>query len=135
MAKHQVQHVTDDLDGSPGAAEIEFSLDGGRWIIDLAPKNQARLRGVLRPYIQAARKVATTSRRNGSPRRAGEREHSRARAVREWALANGVELPSRGRIAQGYLDAYDAGDVAALYQAAGLEPPRTDRPRRRKTGR
>jgi hypothetical protein len=129
MAKQVTQHVTDDLDGTPGATAIEFSLDGGRWVIDLAPKNQARLRGLLKPYIQAGRTVARAPSGNGSARRDGNRE--RNRAVREWALANGVELPARGRIAQGYLDAYDVGDVAALYQTAGLEPPRSDKPRRR----
>jgi hypothetical protein len=47
-------------------------------------------------------------------------------------LANGVELPTRGRIAQGYEDAYDADNVALLYEAAGLQLPAPDKPKRRK---
>lgn len=134
MAKHVVQNITDDLDGSPDAEEVEFSLDGVAWTIDLGPKNRARLRSLVQPYIEAGRKVTATHGRTGAPRpgsrRAGDRE--RARAVRQWALANGVELPARGRIASGYIDAYNAGDVALLYQVAGLELPESDKPKRRK---
>jgi hypothetical protein len=43
--------------------------------------------------------------------------------IRQWALDQGVELPGRGRIAGAVQRAYDAGDVAALYAAAGLEMP------------
>jgi hypothetical protein len=42
-------------------------------------------------------------------------------AIREWALESGVELPSRGRIAGGVLEAYDAGDGDALFAGVGLE--------------
>ena len=134
MAKHVVHNITDDLDGSPDAVEVEFSLDGQRWTIDLGPRNEANLRSLLQPYIDAARKVPATNGRaprgRGDASRAAARD--RNRAVREWALANGVELPARGRIAQAYLDAYDAGDVGRLYEAAGLEMPKPDKPRRRK---
>lgn len=134
MAKNVIHRITDDLDGSPDAVEVEFSLDGQHWTIDLAPRNEANLRSLLQPYIEAARPVTTAngrraSRRGGTPR-AANRE--RNRAVREWALANGVELPARGRIAQAYLDAYEAGDVERLYEAAGLEMPKSDKPKRRK---
>lgn len=133
MARHVIQRITDDLDGSPDAVEVEFSLDGVNWIIDLGPKNQAALRSLLQPYIEAGRTVTTTSGRNGSMRRGSSRANrERNQAVREWALANGVELPTRGRIARGYLDAYDTGDVALLYEVAGLELPKPDKPKRRK---
>jgi Lsr2. len=134
VARHVVHNITDDLDGSPDAVEVEFSLDGQRWTIDLGPRNEANLRSLLQPYIDAARKVTAKNGRGGrgrgAPARATARE--RNRAVREWALANGVELPARGRIAQAYLDAYDAGDVARLYEAAGLEMPQPDKPKRRR---
>lgn len=134
MARQVVHSITDDLDGTPDAVEVRFSLDGLSWTIDLGPDNEAKLRSLVQPYIDAARKVTaangrSTSRRGG-PRRAADRE--RTRAVREWALANGVELPTRGRIAHAYLEAYEAGDVARLYEAAGLELPQPDKPKRRK---
>jgi len=134
VARHVIHRITDDLDGTPDAVEVEFSLDGQRWTIDLGPRNEANLRNLLQPYIEAGRPVTTAGRRH-APRRVGSgradrREHNRA--VREWALANGVELPARGRIAQAYLDAYQAGDVARLYEAAGLEMPKPDKPKRRK---
>lgn len=131
MARHVIESITDDLDGTPDAVAVEFSLDGRSWTIDLGPKNEAKLRDLVQPYIDAGRRAAgrNTARSAGSPP-AADRE--RSRTVREWALANGVELPARGRVAQGYQDAYDAGDVALLYEAAGLELPEPDRPRRRR---
>lgn len=134
MARHVVQSVTDDLDGTPDAAEVEFSLDGRSWTIDLGPKNEAALRNLVQPYIDAGRKIAASGGRGGARRGGSSRvaDPDRSRTIREWALANGVELPARGRIAQGYQEAYDAGDVALLYQAAGLELPEADKPKRRK---
>jgi hypothetical protein len=134
VAKHVVQTITDDLDGTPDAVEVEFSLDGQRWTIDLGPRNEANLRNLLQPYIEVARPVTGTNGRRTARRTgaAGAANRERNRAVREWALANGVELPARGRIAQAYLDAYDASDVARLYEAAGLEMPKPDKPKRRK---
>lgn len=134
MAKNVIQRITDDLDGSPDAHEVKFSLDGQHWTIDLAPRNEANLRSLLQPYIDAARPVTATNGRRGTRREGASRgaNRERNRAVREWALANGVELPARGRIAQAYLDAYETGDVAKLYEAAGLEMPKSDKAKRRK---
>jgi hypothetical protein len=80
----------------------------------------AELRSRLDPYVQVAqrvrgqRAVAVGSRGSGANR-------DRNAAIRQWALEAGVELPGSGRIARGVQEAYDAGDVAALYAATGLE--------------
>jgi hypothetical protein len=141
MVREVIQRVTDDLDGSPDAAQIEFALDGHTYTIDLAPRNEAKLRDALAPFLEHASKVRAEPRRRGSaggqaPARTTDRE--RNQAIRAWALENGVELATRGRIATGVVEAFDDQDVAALFAAAGLEyeaEPETDaeteeRPRR-----
>jgi nucleoid-associated protein Lsr2 len=124
MAREVIQRVTDDLDGSPDAATIQFSLDGYAYEIDLGPRNEARFRDVLAPFVERAAKV----RHDRRPGRGGQRstasrdgDKERAQLVRQWALDNGVQLAARGRIAVGVLDAYDGENVAALHEAVGLE--------------
>jgi hypothetical protein len=130
MVRQVIHSITDDLDGSPDAAEVEFALGGQTYAIDLAPKNEARLRDTLQPYIDAGRRVSDARGRGGATRPAADRE--RNQAIRQWALDNGVELPSRGRIAQGYIDAYDDSNVELLYATAGLELPEENKPKRRR---
>jgi hypothetical protein len=125
MAREVVQRVTDDLDGSPDAATIQFALDGRAYQIDLSPRNEAKFRDALAPFVDNATKVrperrsgrAATSRKG--PLRESDRE--RAQLVRQWALDNGVQLAARGRLAQAVMDAFDDDNVPALYEAAGLE--------------
>ena len=129
MVKQVIHSITDDLDGSPDAAEIMFAYGSQSYVIDLGPKNEARLRDALQPYIDAGRRVARAQGK-GAARVGTDRE--RNQAVRQWAMDNGVELPTRGRIAQGYLDAYDDSNIELLYQTAGLELPEEDKPKRRR---
>jgi hypothetical protein len=45
MARTVSTVITDDIDGSPGAATVSFGLDGASYEIDLTAANKARLRG------------------------------------------------------------------------------------------
>jgi hypothetical protein len=134
MAKHVVQRITDDLDGSPDAATIQFSLDGHVYEIDLGPRSEAKFRNVLAPFIDHATAVSngrktTRSRESDNPTmdHAGRQRAGRAR---QWALDNGVELPARGRIARAVLDALDDDNVPALYEAVGLDYQAAKKPKR-----
>jgi hypothetical protein len=139
MARETVVKLTDDLDGSAAAATVKFALDGLHYEIDLSEKNDNALRTTLNPFIEAARRVRPEPTRGG--RALGRPvDKERNQAVRRWALEEGVELPSRGRIAGGVLEAFDAKDVAALYAAAGLEmepeePAEPEPPQAPKRGR
>ena len=136
MAREVIQRVTDDLDGSADAATIRFALDGQHYEIDLAPRNEAKFRDLLAPFVEHAAKVRDEPRSAGRGRRAEsgrDGDKDRAQLVRQWALDNGVQLASRGRISQGVLNAYEARDVAALFEAAGLpyeEEESTEKPKR-----
>jgi hypothetical protein len=132
MARHVVHRITDDLDGSPDAATIQFSLDGHAYEIDLGPRGEAKFRDVLAPFIDRATMVndnRKASRGRGS-RASGQADPQLASRARQWALDNGVQLPARGRIARTVLDAMAEDNVPALYEAVGLEYEAPKKPRR-----
>jgi hypothetical protein len=130
MAREVLHVISDDLDGSPKARTIEFGLDTVSYTIDLAGKNEQALRMALEPYLEVARKVRGQGRGSKPQSKAVNRD--RNMAIREWAFESGVELPSRGRIAGGVVEAYDGGDVDALFAAVGLEREPEKPSRRRK---
>jgi hypothetical protein len=103
--------IVDDIDGSPHAETVEFSLDSNRWSIDLSKKNRAALEKALKPFIDAAHKTGGRGvRRAASPRR-GRGTPAQApdlAAIREWAGANGFSVAPRGRIAGEVVEAYHA---------------------------
>jgi hypothetical protein len=116
MAKQTFTRLIDDLDGSPATKTAKLELDGRLFTVDLNDKHDTDLRTKLAPFIDAARPLHAN---NGAPLRASNPVDSAA--IRQWALDEGIELPSRGRIAGAVKVAYDARDPDALYEAVGLE--------------
>lgn len=108
----QTTVITDDLDGSANAETVKFGFDGSDYSIDLGKKNRIALEKALRPYIAAATKVSsrrttfsTSRRRSAGARSAPGVDFA---AVRAWAAEHGIEVSSRGRVAQDVIDAYTA---------------------------
>jgi hypothetical protein len=99
-----IVELVDDIDGTGTARTVTFGLDGRRFEIELNKKNEAALRKVLAPYVDAAREAKPAP----LPRRRRLRKIDSA-AVRLWAAENGIEVPATGRIRQ---------DVVAQYEAA-----------------
>ncbi len=131
MAKEIIERLLDDFDGTPDAHTVHFALDGQAWTIDLNAKHDSELRARLGPFIDAARRVRSEARgTQPSGRPVGDRE--RNAGIRSWALSEGVELPSRGRIASAVQDAYDAKDGDVLRAAFGLELVANGKGRRRR---
>lgn len=109
MAKHTTVTLVDDLDGGEADEQVQFAVDGRTYEIDLSTKNAEKLREGLAPYVSAARRAggraaATPSSSNGSS--ASERAVNRA--VREWAVGQGMKISERGRIPSSVLEAYHA---------------------------
>jgi hypothetical protein len=131
MAKQTIERLIDDIDGSEAQANVVFGIDGRNWSIDLNAKHEEEMRAKLGPFVEAARRVSNeTGRASAGSREAADK--TRSPAIRQWALDEGIELPTRGRIAVAVQDAYDARDVAALYAAVGIElelPPKRGRRR------
>jgi hypothetical protein len=107
VAKQTTVTLVDDLDGSEADEQIEFSVDGKSYEIDLSAANSERLREALAPFISAARRTGAR-RSSGSAgaasRPAADREQNQA--IREWAKAQGMKISERGRIPSDVLEAY-----------------------------
>jgi Lsr2 len=106
MAKNVSVVVTDDLDGSPDAETVAFSLDGHNYEIDLGEKNRAKLEKSLQPFVDAARRTSSRRTAKAAP---GGRSRTDNAAVRAWATAQGLKVSERGRI---------SADVVGKYEAA-----------------
>jgi hypothetical protein len=128
MAQKIVQLLVDDLTGEESDAadvqNVEFSLDGYGFEIDLTDKNAAALREVFAPYIAVARRRSRSlpsgrvtqrapARANGHSATPPARRHlataptgETAKAVRAWAKKQGYQLSARGRIPAEVTEAY-----------------------------
>ncbi len=105
MSRRTIVQLEDDLSGGAAAESVTFALDGKSFEIDLNAKNAEALRQALAPYIAAGRGV-----RGG---RAGARRSSVAQGadpatVRAWAVENGYEVSTRGRVSRELREAYEA---------------------------
>lgn len=113
MARKKIVRLTDDLDGTPAETTVRFGWDGVTYEIDLNTAHAGAFSAAMRPYLDAARRVAgparrgrrTSADRSGSSprRRTGEMA-----AIRAWAHNAGYQLADRGRIPTEIIDAYHA---------------------------
>jgi hypothetical protein len=105
-----IENLIDDLAGSYAAGTVSFALDGASYEIDLSKKNAAVFRKSLDRYVSVARRhggtrttprwqAAKTTGNGGKPKRDFDQAQ-----LRESAGANGVTLPSRGRILQAVVE-------------------------------
>ena len=101
MAKAMVETLVDDLDGSPAVETILLGWNGDWRELDLSRRNVAALSRAVDRYWEAGRPVSA----DGQTRRGSKSGASRPRrggrdpkTIRAWAVANAIEVPSRGRI-------------------------------------
>ncbi len=97
--------LVDDIDGSEATETVSFGLDGTTYEIDLNDKNAGKLRDVLATYIGHGRKVGSAPRRGR--RSAAPSGGPSAKEIRDWARANGHDVPDRGRVSADVRAAYD----------------------------
>ncbi|MFC8523936.1 Lsr2 family protein [Pseudarthrobacter sp. NPDC057230] len=107
MAKKTVVVLEDDIDGSEASETISFALDGSEYVIDLNEGHANELRDALSRFTDAGRKVA-----GGRGRPAARTKSSQggpdAKAVRMWAVENGIQVNTRGRIQAEVVEKYEA---------------------------
>ena len=101
--------LVDDIDGSEATETVSFGLDGTTYEIDLNDANAASLRDALASYIGHGRKVGAAPRRGGGRRSGGSSSTNgpSAKEIRDWARANGHDVPDRGRVSAEVREAYD----------------------------
>ena len=109
MAQQVNVSFVDDLDGSEADGTVVFGVDGKQYEIDLSVSNAAKLRELFSPFVGAGRKITGGSR---APRMTSVSRTNRedAKAIREWAGAQGIAVSARGRISSEVLEAYKARD-------------------------
>ena len=103
--------LVDDIDGGEAAETVEFALDGVSYEIDLSADNATKLRETLAPYIAEGRRLGSrrrSGRGRGTSRPASGSGAGSAAEIREWARANGFDVPARGRVSSEVRTAYEA---------------------------
>lgn len=87
-----------------------FSLDGTEYEIDLNDGHANELREALERFTDAGRKVTggRGSKQTTSARKTGQSGID-AKAVRQWATENGIQVNARGRIQAELVERYLAG--------------------------
>ena len=101
MAKAMIETLVDDLDGSPAAETIWLGWNGDWREIDLSKRNAAALSRTLDRYWAAGRAVSGDGQAGRRSRSAATRSKKPSRdpkAIRTWAIAQGIDVPARGRI-------------------------------------
>jgi hypothetical protein len=107
MARKVQVLLEDDIDGSPGAETVQFSLDGKSYEIDLSVANAEKLREAFAPWIGAGRRSSAAT--GSEPRRRASRRSEDTADIRRWATDNDIPVSTRGRI---------SADLRARYEAA-----------------
>lgn len=103
MARKVVTTLEDDLDGSEASETVNFSVDGTEYEIDLNSEHASELREALSKYTNVARK---TSSGRGRPSRKSSGSGTDAKAIRLWALDQGLQVNTRGRIQADIVEKY-----------------------------
>jgi len=102
--------LEDDYDGGEADETVSFALDGAEYEIDLSSANADKLREELALWIGHARKTGGRRRRTGGgAAKAADSAGGPGSTseIRAWALANGHEVSSRGRVSSEIREAYE----------------------------
>lgn len=107
LARKVIHQLIDDIDGGDADSTITLSYGGATYELDLSDKNKSKLEEALKPYLDVARKTSGRASRSSSGRSSNKAELQK---IRDWAEKNGIEVSSRGRIAQSVIDQYNAAN-------------------------
>jgi hypothetical protein len=110
MAQQTTVRYLDDLDGTEGAQQVRFGMDGVAYEIDLAEVNELQLRSLLAPYIKAGRKAGRVEAKPAAQSALTRRAD--LAPVREWAAVVGIPIKTRGRISADVLEQYQRSHAA-----------------------
>ncbi|RAM37285.1 histone-like nucleoid-structuring protein Lsr2 [Arthrobacter globiformis] len=104
MARKTVVTLEDDLDGTEASETLNFSVDGTEYEIDLNAEHASELRSALSRYTKVARKTSGGRGRPAPRKTSGSGVD--AKAVRMWAIDNGFQVNTRGRIQADIVEKY-----------------------------
>ena len=101
----------DDLDGGEAVGTVRFGLDGTEYEIDLSKEHTDALHTALGTYVENARKVGGTPRRQVRGGRRSADAINTAK-VREWAKGQGIDIKDRGRVPATIIEQYRTAAVS-----------------------
>ncbi|HLT61498.1 MAG TPA: Lsr2 family protein [Microlunatus sp.] len=109
MAQRVQVILEDDFDGGKADETVTFGLDGVDYEIDLSAKNAKALRSALDPYVSVARRTGGRRRRAMTTRAVAAKSGARGSTseIRAWAVEQGYEVSSRGRVPAEIREAYE----------------------------
>jgi len=97
--------LVDDIDGSEAVETVSFAVDGMSYEIDVNDKHAKKLRDALATYVEHGRKVGGRRTRGTATKGTSD-----TKKIKEWATAQGLEFPQRGRLPQSLVDQYTAAN-------------------------
>jgi hypothetical protein len=107
MATRTIVELISDLSHSEADETVTFGLDGIEYEIDLTNEEAAALREAFSKYLEAGTRKA--GRKQPGKRGIGKPKSGSSPAeIRDWAKANGYDVPHRGRIPAEVRDAFSA---------------------------
>ncbi len=108
MAKRTISKYFSDLSGhdiDTNSPTVHFAFDGASYEIDLTETEAGELRDALAPYVAVARRAGGT---RAARRAASGSDGPSPKDVRAWAVAQGLDVPTRGRIPATITEAYSS---------------------------
>lgn len=109
MALRMSRH--DDLTGEEDAETVTIVVNGRGIEIDLAERSMAKLNKALEPFWSVATEARYSVTKGGTVKKVRPQSNgnqSQDAAVRAWAVENGIEVTTRGRVAKEIVDQYKA---------------------------
>ncbi|RYJ05108.1 MAG: Lsr2 family protein [Actinomycetales bacterium] len=109
MAKKTIEKYFSDISGhaiDENSPTLYFSFDGTSYEIDLTAEERTAFKDAIAPYLGHARAVRGTSKQRTSTPSASSGHDPKA--VRAWAVEQGLDVPARGRIPATLVQEYDA---------------------------
>lgn len=107
MAKTTMMTCDVHADGlTPATHSVAMTVGRRSWSVDLCSQHEQELQEALSRFAPTK-----TSSKGGDP--ASKAAKERRDAIRVWGEANGIVVPSRGRISQSIQDQFDASGGAA----------------------
>jgi hypothetical protein len=110
MAQRVVTRLIDDLTGeeSEDVTNVQFSVAGAEFEIDLNDKNHSALMKALAPYMESGRRIKRSRKGGrGAARSSSAGSGKDTAKIREWAKEHGYEVSERGRVPAGIREAYE----------------------------
>jgi Lsr2 len=110
MSRRTIVQLEDDLSGGEAAESVSFAIDGRSFEIDLSEQNADQLRQIFAPYIAAGRGTRLA---RGVARRlaAAASDEADPATIRAWAVEQGYEVSTRGRVSRDLREAYKAAQT------------------------